>query len=87
MSSVKEEDLWHMGLPIIFVVDKDGRAVFHTDSSLAASARPLNDLKIVSEWRESGSQVESALCPVPGRVRRRKPRHDRCLLDGADQRG
>lgn len=62
-SAVKEEDLWRLGLPIIFVVDEDGNAVFHPDSRLAASGRTLNDLKIVAEWRESGRQVQSALVP------------------------
>ena len=62
-SSVKEQDLWRSGLPIIFVVDEDGRAVFHPDAALQASRRPLNDLKIVKDWRESGTQVQSALVP------------------------
>jgi len=62
-NSVKEEDLWRQGLPIIFVVDEDGNAVFHPDSRLVSSGRALNDLKIVADWRESGKQVQSALVP------------------------
>ncbi len=62
-SSVPEDELWQAGLPIVFVVDSDGHAVFHPDPSLAGSGRTMNNLKIVQEWRESGSQVQSALVP------------------------
>ncbi len=62
-SSVKDDDLWRAGLPIVFVVDDQGSAVFHPDPTLSASGRSMNDLKIVQEWRESGSQVQSALVP------------------------
>lgn len=62
-NSVKEDELWRNGLPIIFVVDGEGNAVFHPDQSLSASNRSMNELKIVQEWRESGIQVASALVP------------------------
>jgi HD-GYP domain-containing protein (c-di-GMP phosphodiesterase class II) len=62
-SAVKEDDLWRIGLPITFVVDADGQAVFHPDNTLSLSGRSLNDLKIVADWRESGTQVQSALVP------------------------
>jgi HD-GYP domain-containing protein (c-di-GMP phosphodiesterase class II) len=62
-NSIKEDDLWRNGLPIIFVVDENGNTVFHPDHDLSASNRSLNDLKIVQEWRESGQQVASALVP------------------------
>ncbi len=62
-TSVREDELWRAGLPIIFVVDADGHAVFHPDAFLAASGRTMTDLKIVQEWQESGSQVQSALVP------------------------
>ena len=32
----KDDDLWKAGLPIIFVVDGNGRTNFHPDPSLAA---------------------------------------------------
>src|SRR4029078_230904 len=63
VSPTKEETLWGSGVPIIFVVDEQGRAVFHPDPSLVAEERKLNDLKIVQEWRESSRQVDSALVP------------------------
>lgn len=63
MNAAKNEDLWKAGLPIIFVVDQSGNAVFHPDRSLSASNRPMTDLKIVQEWQESGGQVQSALVP------------------------
>lgn len=62
-SSIKEDELWRNGLPIIFVVDENGNTIFHPDQALSASNRSLNDLKIVQEWRESGQQVASALVP------------------------
>lgn len=58
-SSVREDELWRGGLPIVFVVDPDGKAVFHPDPSLPASSRSMSNLKIVQDWRESGSQVQS----------------------------
>lgn len=62
-ASAKNENLWRSGLPIIFVVDNQGNAIFHPDKTLSATNESMNDLKIVQEWRESGSQVESALVP------------------------
>jgi len=63
MSSAKEADLWNAGLPIVFVVNRSGEAIFHPDSSVAAARKPMRDLKIVEEWRDSGQQVQSALVP------------------------
>ncbi len=60
---MSETDLWKSGLPIVFVVDEKGRAVFHPDASFVANQKPLNDLKIVGEWRESSRQIQSALVP------------------------
>ncbi len=63
VAATKEIDLWHSGLPIVFVVDRGGEAIFHPDPSLSAVKMPMGDLKIVREWLESGQQVESALVP------------------------
>ena len=63
INSSNEADLWNAGLPIIFVVDQSGEALFHSDASLTASRKPMGDLKIVQEWLESGLQVQSALVP------------------------
>lgn len=63
ISGARNEDLWRQGLPIIFVVDGRGRAIFYPDKSFVETGRPMTDLKIVSEWLESGSQVQSALVP------------------------
>jgi HD-GYP domain-containing protein (c-di-GMP phosphodiesterase class II) len=63
MSSVRDEELWRSGLPIVFVVDSAGNAVFHPDASFAASSRSMIDLKIVNEWIDYGKQVQSALAP------------------------
>jgi HD-GYP domain-containing protein (c-di-GMP phosphodiesterase class II) len=63
INPTRESTLWNSGLPIIFVIDGEGRAIFHPDPSLVATQRTLNDLKIVQEWRESNRQVESALVP------------------------
>ncbi|MBC7910123.1 MAG: HD domain-containing protein, partial [Pyrinomonadaceae bacterium] len=49
--------------PVIFVVDKDGRAVAHPDEQVAFSERPMTDLKVVKDWQETGAQVQSALAP------------------------
>ena len=58
-----EDELWSAGLPIVFVVDQSGTALFHPDSALVDSKRPLTDLKIVEEWRQSNSQIQSGLVP------------------------
>ena len=58
-----EEQLWNAGLPIIFVVDQSGTALFHPDSALVDSKRPMTELKIVDEWRQSNSQIQSGLVP------------------------
>jgi HD-GYP domain-containing protein (c-di-GMP phosphodiesterase class II) len=58
-----ERELLDAGLPVIFVVDKDGRAVAHPDERVAFSERPMTDLKVVRDWQETGAQVQSALAP------------------------
>ena len=63
LNSAKEADLWNAGLPMVFVVDPSGEAIFHSDASLAAARKPMGNLKIVQEWMESGQQVQSALVP------------------------
>ena len=63
MAAAKESDLWKAGLPITFVVDDKGTAVFYPDPTIATAKEPMTELKIVQEWIESGSQVQSALVP------------------------
>jgi HAMP domain-containing protein len=63
IGSMNEADLWKTGLPMVFVVNSEGETIFHPDPELAAAKRPMNGLPIVSEWLESGLQVESALVP------------------------
>ncbi len=58
-----EAELWKAGLPIIFVVDETGRAVFHPDAAVLASRKDLSNLKIVEEWKASSRQIQSALAP------------------------
>ncbi len=60
---IEEEKLWKDGLPIVFVVDSEGRAVSYPDLSVAVNRKPLNYLKIVQEWQETNSQIKSALLP------------------------
>ncbi len=61
--SFSEEELWKSGLPIVFVVDDRGRAVFHPDANLVGAQKTLADLRIVQEWLESNRQIQSALVP------------------------
>jgi HD-GYP domain-containing protein (c-di-GMP phosphodiesterase class II) len=63
MEPTREVDLWSQGLPIIFVVDREGNAIFHPDPSLAREHRKLTDLKIVDEWQQSNRQIQSGLVP------------------------
>ena len=61
--STSESDLWKAGLPIIFVVNQSGQAVFHPDSSLVSSQKSLANLKIVDEWQQANAQIQSGLVP------------------------
>lgn len=63
IAPTREADLWSSGLPIIFVVNEAGNAVFHPDPNLVGQQSPMTDLKIVQEWQEAGRQVQSALVP------------------------
>src|SRR5919199_2346526 len=62
-TSKSQRELLDAGLPVVFVVDRDGRAVAHPDERVAFSERPMTDLKVVQDWQESGAQVQSALAP------------------------
>src|SRR5690349_6364932 len=62
-TSKNERDLLNAGLPVVFVVDQNGRAVAHPEASVAFSEKPMTDLKVVQDWQESGAQVQSALAP------------------------
>lgn len=58
-----EAQLWEAGLPMVFVVDKNGNAVFHPDQNVTLNQKSFNDLKIVQEWKETNLQIQSALFP------------------------
>ena len=58
-----ERELLEAGLPVVFVVDQNGRAVAHPEASVAFAGKPMTDLKVVQDWIESGAQVQSALAP------------------------
>lgn len=62
-TSKSERELLDAGLPVVFVVDQNGRAVAHPEASVAFSEKPMTDLKVVQDWQESGAQVQSALEP------------------------
>ena len=62
-TSKSERELLDAGLPVVFVVDQNGRAVAHPEANVAFSEKPMTDLKVVQDWQESGSQVQSALEP------------------------
>ena len=62
-TSKSERELLEAGLPVVFVVDQNGRAVAHPDASVAFSEKAMTDLKVVQDWQESGAQVQSALAP------------------------
>jgi hypothetical protein len=49
-TSKSERELLDAGLPVVFVVDQNGRAVAHPEASVAFSEKPMSDLKVVQEW-------------------------------------
>jgi HD-GYP domain-containing protein (c-di-GMP phosphodiesterase class II) len=62
-SSRGARELMDAGLPVVFAVDQNGRAVAHPDAAVAFSERSMTDLKVVQDWLETGAQVQSALEP------------------------
>jgi len=63
LAASSEAELWQSGLPMVFVVDSQGNALFHPDKRIAKRSKSMYELKIVQEWLESGDQVKSALVP------------------------
>ena len=62
-NSKSTREMLAAGLPVVFVVDQNGKAVAHPDAAVAFSERPMTDLKVVQDWLETGAQVQSALAP------------------------
>jgi HD-GYP domain-containing protein (c-di-GMP phosphodiesterase class II) len=62
-TSRSERELLDAGLPVVFVVDQNGRAVAHPEAGVAFAGKPMTDLKVVQDWQQSGAQVQSALEP------------------------
>lgn len=62
-TSKSERELLEQGLPVIFVVDAEGRAVAHPDQRVAYAERSMTDLVIVQNWMDTGTQVQSLLEP------------------------
>ncbi len=62
-ASKSAQELLDAGLPVVFVVDQNGRAIAHPDSATAFSEKSMTDLHVVQEWLETGAQVQSALTP------------------------
>lgn len=62
-TSRSERELLDAGLPVVFVVDQNGRAVAHPEAGVAFAEKPMTDLKVVQDWQQSGAQVQSALEP------------------------
>jgi HD-GYP domain-containing protein (c-di-GMP phosphodiesterase class II) len=60
---MSERELLERGMPVIFVVNSEGRAVAHPDARVAFAERSMLDLKVVQDWRATGRQVKSALAP------------------------
>jgi HD-GYP domain-containing protein (c-di-GMP phosphodiesterase class II) len=60
---MSERELLEHGMPVIFVVNADGRAVAHPDARVALAERSMMDLKVVQDWSATGRQVKSALAP------------------------
>jgi HD-GYP domain-containing protein (c-di-GMP phosphodiesterase class II) len=67
-----ERELLDAGLPVVFVVDNTGRAVAHPDERVAFAERTMTDLKVVEDWLEMGTRVQSALAPFTAERNGRK---------------
>lgn len=69
MRPMTEAELWELGLPIVFIVDNEGNAVYHPDVNVVASQKSFSDLKIVQEWKLTNNQIQSALFPFSAEFR------------------
>lgn len=58
-----EGELLDSGLPEVFVVDQEGRAVAHPNPLVAFSEQSMTGFKVVQDWLETGTQVQSAIAP------------------------
>jgi HD-GYP domain-containing protein (c-di-GMP phosphodiesterase class II) len=58
-----EKELLEAGLPVVFVVDKDGKTIAHPDATFVLEQHSFADLKVVQDWQEAGQKVQSALSP------------------------
>ncbi len=63
VTTKSERELLDAGLPVVFVVDQDGRAVAHPEANVAFSEKSMTGLKVVQDWQEFGGHVQSALAP------------------------
>ena len=63
VTSKTERELLEAGLPVVFVVDQNGKAVAHPEANVAFTEKPMTDFKVVQDWLEFGGQVQSALSP------------------------
>ena len=79
--AMSEDELWNAGLPIIFVVDENGNALFHPDKTVVSNQNSLNDLKIVEEWKQTGTQIQSALFPFTANYKGDESRNDRGIFN------
>src|ERR1041384_1245716 len=55
-TSKSERELLNAGLPVVFVVDQNGRAVAHPEASVAFSEKPMTHLKVVQDWQGAGDR-------------------------------
>ncbi|HEY0079906.1 MAG TPA: HD domain-containing phosphohydrolase [Pyrinomonadaceae bacterium] len=62
-TAMSERELLDRGLPVIFVVDAEGRAVAHPDARVAFAERAMTHLRVVQDWIVTGRRVRSALAP------------------------
>ncbi len=58
-----ERELLEAGLPVVFVIDQDGRAVAHPETQIAWTEKSMRYLKVVQDWLAASTQVSSALAP------------------------
>ncbi|HVG37848.1 MAG TPA: hypothetical protein VM870_01100, partial [Pyrinomonadaceae bacterium] len=90
-TTLSDWEILDQGLPLVFVVDADGRVVAHPNDEVTFSERAMTDLKVVQDWMQSGAQVQSALAPFTlERGNRRVPilgSYATAELDGASRLG
>lgn len=62
-TSDSESELLSKGLPVVFMIDRDGKTLAHPDTLAVINGKNMTGYKIVEDWLETGDRVQAGLSP------------------------